>query len=318
MSTALLLSAGTQRPTEDSKSGYLHPDYADSLKDWGEPHFLEGSKGTLLCRPIPGAQATDAIGCYPYFSCMHWEKLAEDIHGLPRSTVSVTLVTDPFADVQARLFGQLFRDKFTLFKNHFVADLTISREDAISRHHIKDAMRALKAVDVELCLNPAQHIDEWCELYNTLIARHNIGGMQLFSRSIFFRQLAVPGVVLLKAVHMNQTVGMNIWYINNDVAYYHLAAFSDLGYKLGTSYALMWSAWETFRSRVRWLCLGASPDASTITGGLAKFKQGWSTGKRSSYLCGRIINAPAYSKLVRLTGTEQQSYFPQYRYGEFF
>jgi hypothetical protein len=48
-----------------SVSGYQHLDYADSLREFGLPHFLPASGGWVLKRAIPGYPYQDAMGCYP-------------------------------------------------------------------------------------------------------------------------------------------------------------------------------------------------------------------------------------------------------------
>jgi hypothetical protein len=73
-------------------TGYLHPAYAASLRDWGEPLMLPRSGGWLLAREVPGTSDRDAIGCYPLFTCRNWEQLGEDIAALDDSLVAVSLV----------------------------------------------------------------------------------------------------------------------------------------------------------------------------------------------------------------------------------
>ena len=120
-------------------------------------------------------------------------------------------------------------------------------------------------------------------------------------------------------MHEGCTVGVLLVYEQAGVAYAHLAASSETGYRLGAAYALFWHAIDRCRGRVRWFSLGqlragVSDDVGT---GLDFFKKGWSTGTRTAYLCGRILNPQRYAALVqarRLAGTR---YFPAYRQGEF-
>jgi hypothetical protein len=60
-------------------SGYMHPNYAHSLREFGEPRELPGSGGWILERIIPGTPYRDAMGCYPLFACNDWSKLANDL-----------------------------------------------------------------------------------------------------------------------------------------------------------------------------------------------------------------------------------------------
>ena len=64
-------------------------------------------------------------------------------------------------------------------------------------------------------------------------------------------------------------VGLDLWYVHGDVAYGHLAAFSDLGYGLGASYATKWAMLHHFSGRVRWVDLsgdGSGPGRERRSG----------------------------------------------------
>ena len=109
------------------------------------------------------------------------------------------------------------------------------------------------------------------------------------------------------------------WFVSGSVAYYHLAAFSDKGYELHASFALFWHAIEIFRAQgLRWLSLGAGAGLDDHPmDGLSRFKRGWSTGTRVTYLCGRIFDRVRYDQIVKSRGIQDHNYFPAYRTGEF-
>ena len=280
-------------------TGYMHPAYVDSFRDWGEPVALPRSGGWLLSRTVPGSDARDAIGCYPVFSCQNWNRLGEDISSLGEDLVAVSLVTDPFGDFEPTTLHTAFPDRCLPFKEHFVADLSKSRSAAISRHHRREAHRALRHFRIEVCASPADFLNDWIRLYQFLIERHAISGPQLFSPSIFARQFDVPGITLLRAVSDGATAGMSIWYKQGNVAYLHLSAFDATGYKWGgASYALLWTAWEWFAPQVRWLALGAGSGSIARDDGLSWFKSGWATARRTAYFCGRVLNRKRYETLM--------------------
>jgi lipid II:glycine glycyltransferase (peptidoglycan interpeptide bridge formation enzyme) len=108
---------------------------------------------------------------------------------------------------------------------------------------------------------------------------------------------------------------MTLWYVQGDVAYYHLGAYSDRGYALRASFALFWQALELLQAeRVRWLDLGAGPGlAADASNGLSRFKRGWATGTQTAYLCGRVFNRARYEQLLRARGRGAADYFPAYR-----
>jgi hypothetical protein len=300
-------------------TGYMHPGYAESLAEFGTPRELPRCGGWILERQIPGFPYRDAMGCYPLFCCQDWSQLHADLEDLDDEWVSLALVTGPFGEYDTAYLHRCFRDIVLPFKQHFIVDLSRPIDTFVSSHHRRYARKALRDVQVERCQDPTQFNDEWVDLYATLIGRHNIKGIAAFSRLAFAKQLKVPGLVVFRAVCKEITVGMALWYIQEEVGYYHLAAYSDTGYKLRASFALFWSAIEYFAGQgLRWLNLGAGAGISgNGADGLSRFKRGWSTGTRTAYFCGRIFNPERYTEIVKAKGITATDYFPAYRKGEF-
>jgi hypothetical protein len=142
--------------------------------------------------------------------------------------------------------------------------------------------------------------------------------MTAFSDSSLRQQLRVPGLELFKATVNEQTVGMTLWITQADIGYYHLGAFNEAGYRERASFSLFWTALEYFaQKRLHWLSLGAGAGLRAAASGLTRFKQGWSTGVRMTYLCGRILNLNAYTELTTRRGASPDGYFPSYRRNEF-
>jgi len=299
--------------------GYLHPSYADSLREYGTPRELPRSSGWILERQIPGFPYHDAIGCYPLFSCCEWSRLHEDIDVLGGELVSLAVVTDPFGDFQTNELRRCFPDKMFLYKEHFVVDLVKSWQSEVSSHHRRNVVRSLREVAVQLCdpLTPA--LPDWIRLYDILIRRHEITGISAFSNKSFERLFQVPGLVGLRAVRNSETVGMILWILQGETAYYHLGAYNDEGYRSGASFALFWSALEFFASQgFRWVNLGAGAGIKEEPGdGLARFKQGWANTTRPVYFCGKIFDHKTYIELATARGVLASEYFPLYRAGEF-
>jgi hypothetical protein len=152
-----------------------------------------------------------------------------------------------------------------------------------------------------------------------LIARHGIRGFSAFSREALDRQLRVPGIVAFRAIYEEKSVGMTLWYTQGDLGYYHLGAYSDIGYRLRASYGLFQSAIEYFAAGgLRWLDLGAGAGVGGGgKDGLSQFKRGWSTGTRTAYFCGRIFDRKRYMEILKAKGISATRYFPAYRNGEF-
>lgn len=256
------------------------------------------------------------MGCYPLFACRDWSRLQEDLEALPGELVSVAMVTDPFGDYDEDLLCCCFPDVMKPFKAHFVAELTKPIDSIASKHHRYYARKALHDVTIEVHKNPVAFVDEWTDLYSTLIERHHLKGIKAFSREAFIHQLSLPGTVLLRAIADNETIGAHIWYVQDVVAYSHLAACNERGYEKMASYALYWRALEYFSGQVRWLDIGAGAGTTVLPSGLDQFKSGWSTGTRPAYFCGRIYDQDRYAEIARARNTLNSSYFPAYRQGE--
>ena len=301
-------------------NGYSHPDYAASLTEFGRPRALPRSSGWLLERPIIHTPYRDAMGCYPLFACSDWSRLNLDLEELNDDLVSVAIVADPFGDHDEVQLRKCFPTVVSPFKEHMVTDLSRSPESFVRPQHRHKARKALEHLDIERCEEPTQFANEWIKLYGNLIQRHGIRGLAAFSATSFKAQLAVPGISMFRATLNNETVGMILWYTDREVAYYHLGAYSEQGYKLEASFALFWRALEYFSSeKVKWLNLGAGAGLSSKDGadGLTRFKRGWATGTRTVYFCGRIFDQLKYAEAMRSRNITTTDYFPAYREGEF-
>jgi hypothetical protein len=299
-------------------TGYVHPAYARSLSEFGEPLLLPKSGGFLLKRTVTGT-SVDAMGPYPLFACSDWTKLKSDLENLGEPLVSAVVVTDPFGNYTETLLKDCFNDRVIPFKSHFVTDLTCSLESSISEHHARNARAGAREVEIDRCEEPSSCLDDWSSLYSILIKRHQIRGIRAFSRQCFEQQLLIPGIVCFRASRGQRTVGMTLWYVQGEIAYYHLGAYSDDSYRLRASFAIFREALRYFASnRLRYANLGAGAGVDGQgEDGLSRFKQGWSTLTRTAYLCGRICNRRAYDELVAAAGAATTGYFPAYRNGEF-
>jgi hypothetical protein len=296
-------------------TGYASAEYAASLSEFGQPRHLSRSDGWILERPIGETAHRDGMGPYPLFFCRDWSRLADDVTELAGDLTSIVLVTDPFADVDAATLQGAF-DHVVHFKDHYIADLEQPLDSFVSKTHRAKARRALRALDVGISERPWERLDDWVRLYATLCHRHSITGLRVFSRHAFEMQLRIPGLVMFEATKDGEVVGLDLWYVQGDVAYGHLAAFSDAGYELGASYATKWTMLQHFAGTVRWIDFAGSAGARATDDGLAAFKRGWSTGTKPVYLCGRVLQPATYEELSRQRGDDGTAYFPAYRHEE--
>lgn len=300
-------------------TGYLHPLYSQSLSEHGKPVELLASRGWILKRPIFDTSEFDGMGCYPIFACQDWSSLREDLDRLADQLICVSLVTDPFGKYNQKGLLKTFIDIARPYKQHFIVDLHQRPESFVNVHHQRNVRKALKKVNVEVCIDPTKYLDDWVSLYDNLVSRHNITGMARFSKDSFAKQLRVPGLVAFRAHSYEKTVGMLLWYIQGNVGYYHLGAYTQDGYKFHASFALFWTLLGHFADiGLQWLSLGAGAGTTgNENDGLSRFKRGWSTGTRTVYFCGRILNHEKYQKFVQARRAPPTEYFPAYRLGEF-
>jgi hypothetical protein len=294
-------------------TGYRHPMYVTSLAEFGEPRELPCSGGWLLERAVPHYPDRDAMGSYPIFAASNWSGLSKDLREIGSGLVSVALVADPFGEYHSHDLSSCF-DRVVAFKEHYVVDF--SKPLLISKHHKYYSRRA--AADVTIDFGPPVEgfAAQWSELYESLVRRHQLKGIKAFSRTSFEVQMKVPGMVVFRAMKNGELLGAHLWYQEENVAYSHLAASTELGYEVNCSYAIYSSVIEYFRSKVQWIDLGAGAGTSARSDGLSRFKVGWSNSTRQAYFCGRILDPKRYDALTRAFCPGNTNYFPAYRSGE--
>ena len=201
------------------------------------------------------------------------------------------------------------------YKQHFVVEFDKDWQSSIARHHRRNIRAAAREVEVERCANPAAWLETWNLLYGHLIRRHEIHGIARFSTASFARQLSIPGAVAFRAARGEETVGMLLWFRQNEIAYYHLGAFNRAGYDAGAAFALFDAALTYFAAEgLRRAGVGAGAGwQGDLNDGLTRFKRGWANQHRTAWFCGRILKPEAYRRLVAADATRTPEYFPAYR-----
>jgi hypothetical protein len=105
---------------------------------------------------------------------------------------------------------------------------------------------------------------------------------------------------------------MAIFFRHGTTAHYHLAAYSDEGYRSGASFALFDVALDVLRADAAVLDLGGAAGLTDAADdGLSRFKRGWSTGVRPAYIGGVILDRIAYRAATARRG--RSDFFPAYR-----
>jgi hypothetical protein len=293
--------------------GYLCGDYAHAL-ELGKARFFPNAQGWWIERRIPDCEWVDGMGVYPMLCCQDWTNLAGDLADIERQVVSFAAVVDPLGDYDEAMLRTCFPDVLFPYKQHYTVDLTQPLENSASKHHRYYSRRALRSLTVKLSASPVDFADIWIGLYSTLAERHRMGGFAAFSSQSLRSQLEVQGMQVFHADDSDgETVGMSLWAMHGDKAYYHLSASNPGGYRLGASYALVWSALHHFQQTgVKIVNLGAGAGIAIGSVGLSDFKAGWATGIRTAWFGGRILDAKRYAQLSENSATGIQ-YFPLYR-----
>ncbi len=295
-------------------AGYAERDYAYALQEYGNPRELPRSGGWIIERSIPGTSYRDAIGCYPLFSCRDWSRLPEDLEEIGSDLVSLTVVADPLSSPGSTDLVRYF-NHVVPFKTHYLAHLNILPEQFVHRTHRRYVRRSLEKMRVEVCTEPRRYLEEWMCLYETLIRRHCIQGMRAFSRQCFAKQLNVSGMIMFLGRLERDIVGASLVMTSGPFAYFHLHASSMKGYDIHAAYGIHWTAINYCRNAGIRVCDigGVAGMKDDPTSGLARFKRGWSNGRRIAYLCGSIFDRTSYEHLCRTGGGGNVSYFPAYR-----
>lgn len=296
---------------------YSDKQYAESLREWGEPHYLPNAQGWILKRSIGDTGFQDAMGCYPLYSCTEWAGLPEDVLAQQQMLVSLVLVTDPFGHINETILAPMDPEAFFHFKNHYIVNLDGELDRGISSHHRYYARRVLRRFNVMKIENPELIKADWLKLYAQLIARHGINGIAAFSPEAFRAQLAMDSMQIFAAYDGKQVLGIQLWMDDGQYVYHHLGAYAEAGYKHGVSYGLLWFALHWFQDQNRVAAdLGGGAGTQRKNDGLTAFKKGWTARTEPVFLVGKILNPAIYEKLTGSVSATD-SYFPAYRAGEF-
>lgn len=292
-------------------SGYRSGAFAATYGHEGSPIELPLSGGWLVRRRIPnGRGAFDAVSCYPLLDCADWAGLPADLSAL-EGVVSVTAITDPLADAEDEVLRAAFPDLLRPYKQHLVVELAAYGLDQLSGHHRRNVSRGRRTCAVSRVDPAVSAADDWVGLYAQLVARHRVIGRADLPDEALRAQLEVPGAMAWRADVSGELAGIVVWMQSGARAYYHLGAYSTVGYRSRAAYALFDVALGELAGIASLAVLGAGAgvEASGVDDGLVRFKRGWGVVEHVAHLGGRVVDADAYA---RLTGP-RDGYFPAYR-----
>lgn len=284
--------------------------YANTQKHIGQPLYVPAWRTHVIVRS-GDAQVRDAVGPYP-LACLAQE--SDLVRGLEwlrdAGMVSVVLVVDTLTGPPLASFKEAFPIT-RIFKPHYLVDPDAGAY-APSKHHCYELRRADRR-KVETRPTPLREIlGQWTALYDELIARHRVTGIQRFSRESFEALADCEGVSAVGAFIDGELCSCHIWVQWRGRVWSHLAATNALGYANGAAYAVY--DWSIRHYSGQLINLGgAAGIGSAEDDGLAKFKAGFANRQHPSHLCGAILDAATYHALCAERGIRESDYFPAYR-----
>jgi hypothetical protein len=285
--------------------------YARTLSHVGRPIDVPEWGTHVIARELGGERA-DAVGPYPLACLASDSDLASGLERLRRERmISVTLVVDALAGPPI----SSLRDAFLYsrpFKTHYLVDPSASQY-LPTRHHRQEIRRAAKrGVEVRMVRLP-EILNAWTALYDELKARHEITGVQRFSRDSFDLLARCDGLRTVAAFIGQQLVSCHLWFEHDGSVCSHLAASSATGYDSSAAYAVYDESIRHFSGRLIDLG-GAAGTGDDPADGLARFKAGFCNRTHTAWLLGSVLDAESYQDLCTergmASGTE---YFPAYR-----
>jgi hypothetical protein len=280
--------------------------YAKSLPHVGEPFAVPEWDSHVLIRPAAGGHQ-DAIGPYPVTAIMPDADVEAGLARLAAAgLVSIVLVIDDALRPPVDALGAF--DFAKPFKTHHLHDRT--EPFTYGKHHRYEIKRARGHVQArEIAL--ADHFDDWQRLYGELQKRHDLSGVHAFPETHFRLLSDLAGNRMFGAFADDELVSAHLFVTHGDHAISHLAASNARGYKLGAAYAVNDAALEGLDGCRTINFGGGAGSGDDPSGGLARFKAGFSNCTVSSLLCGKVLDRPVYESLSADAATTD--FFPAYR-----
>jgi hypothetical protein len=287
-------------------------EFGESLRHIGEPIFIP-EWGTTVIRRKCGMGRHDAVGTYPITVFKPDCDLAGGLDRLARlGLVSVVVVVENALRPE---FAELERtfDYIRAFKTHYLYDRAVL-PIRYSRNHRDKVRRAARVVHVER-FDLATRLDEWNSLYECLVARLNlVNTMHAFPRSHHEALAKLPGTVAIGAFADGRLVSCHVWVCHGDHAMSHLVASNEDGYACRASYAVNAASIDLLANCRTLNFGGGAGTGNEAATGLDRFKRGFANTTAPSFLCGKVLDTDAYSKLSRQAGVRDDAvYFPAYR-----
>lgn len=291
---------------------YASEAYASALAGSSEYARLNHLKTCTMLRPIPDTSFVDAVGPYPLTPLSCPPSNVDAFSELQNSgAVSVTFVTDALQP-DTDWFSEYF-DFARPYKLHYLVDRRIDTP-SFSSHHRYEVKQALTRCQIKT-IDLADYLDEWIDLYDVLVRRHELTGTHAFSRAYFEQLAQFPELITIGAFVEDTLVSCHLWLVSGQSAYSHLAASNEAGYDSGAAYAIYDHAVSTLNACDVIDLGGGAGISNSSDDGLARFKRGFSNAENKNWICGMVLNRDLYEQLCAETDSDPDSkaFFPAYR-----
>ena len=155
------------------------------------------------------------------------------------------------------------------------------------------------------------HLLEWSNIYDGLVAKKGIRGPALFPGGYFEALSQLPGLTTFAAFHADVLVAAALWVRADDLAYYHLGASRPEGYRSQAMYGLVATAVDYFQD-CGILDLGGVPGmAIPVPTVWLSSNEVSPTTFVSRDCAARFFNKERYAELMK--SALNVSFFPTYR-----
>lgn len=288
--------------------------YAHTLSHVGRPVEVAEWGTAVLLRDIEGApDRFDAMGPYPMCRVAPGADIPAGLARLrAMGAVSIVMVADPIGGPDSSLLSPHF-PLCRPFKTHHVIDRRSGRA-LPSKHHRDRIRRGARHVTTTLVSlrDPAWQA-HWCSLYAGLIGKRHITGLQAFPAASFHQLADLPSEHLLAFAAQaadGAVLAMQLWIRQGDRAYSHLTATSEVGYRVGATYAVYAAAIDHLADCIVLDLGGGAGPLDDPTDSLAAFKRGFANATVMTSLCGAVLDQAAYTELA---DDRSDAFFPAYR-----
>ncbi|MFK2827249.1 GNAT family N-acetyltransferase [Bacillus sp. B190/17] len=200
----------------------------------------------------------------------------------------------PLLKNENQYYGQVYKNRQTVY-------IDLKTEELFSEFstRVRTAIRKAEKSNVNIVFSKSQaYIDQFIQMYTSLMDKKNAGKDYFFHQKYFSELLKHENVYLLSAVNDNsQVIGSSIFFTYGQIAEYHLSTSNDEGRKKNVANLLLYEfAKYAQKRKYRVLYLGGGTNSSDENS-LLFFKRGFSKNEAPFYIGSFKHNEKVYGEL---------------------